>query len=55
MNPNRGKFGYEGEGLERSPEFDADGAERGWNIGRADDRGPTGDDGDDAADPARDE
>lgn len=41
MEPNRGAFGYEGEGFDRDPDADTDfrpRAERGWNIGTDEDR-----------------
>ncbi|HEX8408172.1 MAG TPA: hypothetical protein VF883_04870 [Thermoanaerobaculia bacterium] len=49
MDPNRGMFGYEGEGFDRDAETDfSRRAERGWNIGTNEDREheerPTADD-----------
>ena len=39
MHPNRGMFGYEGEGFDRgAPDDFSRRADRGWNIGSDDDR-----------------
>ena len=38
MEPNRGKFGYEGEGFDETDEGFSRRAERGWNIGTNEDR-----------------